>query len=112
MWKPDFELLIAKAIADLINSKPRSPLSEELQSVLRGGYFTIYVVMGGGRIDHYREAIESMVAYRIEPLISLINARPRSPTIEEIRRVLVSPRSKGPAFNSPPAEGGGPEISG
>ena len=43
-------------VADLINSEPRSPSLQELQTVLRGGY----VVMGGGTIDHCREAIESL----------------------------------------------------
>ena len=110
MWKPDCLQLIAKAVADLINSEPRSPSPQELQTVLRGGYFTMYVVMGGGTIDHYREAIESLVAHRTEPLLSPINARPRSPTIQEIRGVLISPQPKVPAFNCPPAQGGGPEI--
>ena len=103
MWKPDCELLIAKAVAELINSKPRSPSPQELQTILRGGYFAMYVVMGGGTIDDWREAIERLVNHRTEPLLSLINARPRSPTIEEIRGVLISPQRKVPAFNAPPA---------
>jgi hypothetical protein len=40
-------------------------------------------------VEDCREAIERQVAYRTDPLISLINARPRSPTIEEIRGVLI-----------------------
>ena len=64
MWQPDCLLLIAKAIAELINSKPCSPSTEEVQAVLRGGYFTMYVEMGGGTIEDCREAIESQVAYR------------------------------------------------
>jgi hypothetical protein len=92
MSKPDCLLLIAKAIVDLINSKPRSPTPEELHTVLRGGYFTWYVVMGGGTIEDCRESIETAAAYRVEPMISLINSRPRSPTVEEVRRVLISPQ--------------------
>jgi hypothetical protein len=88
MWKPDCLLLIAKAMSELINSKPRSPSTEEVQAVLRGGYFTMYVVMGGGTIENCREAIESLVAYRADAILSLVNARPRSPTIEEIKSVL------------------------
>jgi hypothetical protein len=88
MWKPDCLLLIANAIGELINSKPRSPTKQEVQAALRGGYFTMYVVMGGGTIENCREAIESAVAYRTQDIISLINSRPRSPTIEEIESVL------------------------
>ena len=88
MWKPDCLLLIAKAISELINNMPRSPSTEEVQAVLRGGYFSMYVVTGGGTIENCREAIESLVAYRTDAVLSLINARPRSPTIEEIRSVL------------------------
>jgi hypothetical protein len=88
MWKPDCLLLIADAIAELINSKPRSPSREEVQAVLRGGYFTVYVVMGGGTIETCRETIESQVAYRTDAVLSMINARPRSPTIEEIKSAL------------------------
>jgi hypothetical protein len=88
VWKPDCLLLIAEDVAQLINSKSHSPSRDELQTVLRGGYFTVYVLLGGGTIESCREAIESQVAYRTDPLISLINARPRSPTIEEIRNVL------------------------
>jgi hypothetical protein len=88
MWKPDCVLLIAEAVAELINSKPRSPSRDELQMVLRGGYFAVFVVLGGGTIEDCREAIESQVTYRTDLLISLINARPSSPTIEEIRNVL------------------------
>lgn len=88
MWKPDCLLQIAKAVAELINSKPRSPSTEELQTVLRGSYFAMNVVMGGGTIENCRDASESQVAYRTDPLISLINSRLRSPTIAEIRNVL------------------------
>jgi len=88
MWKPDCLLLIANAIAELINSKPRSPSGEEVQAVLYGGYFAVYVVMGGGTIENCREAIESLVSYRTDAILSLINSRPRSPTIEEIKSVL------------------------
>jgi hypothetical protein len=88
MWKPDCLLLLAEAVADLINNNPRSPTRVELQTVLRGGYFAAYIVCGGGTIEGSREAIESQVAYRTDLLMSLINARPRSPTIEEIRNVL------------------------
>jgi pimeloyl-ACP methyl ester carboxylesterase len=59
----------------------------------------MHVVMDGGTIDHCREAIESLVAYRTEPLLSLINARPRSPTIEEIRGDLST--TQGPRFQFP-----------
>jgi hypothetical protein len=86
--EPDCVLLIANAISEVINSKPRSPSREEVQAVLRGGYFTVYVVMGGGTIENSREAIESAVAYRTERILSLINSRPRSPTLEEIKSVL------------------------
>jgi len=48
----------------------------------------MYVVMGGGTIENCREAIESLVAYRADAILSLVNARPRSPTIEEIKSVL------------------------
>ena len=88
MWTPDCDLLMAKAIAELINSKPRSPSREEVQAVLRGGYFTFYVVMGGGTIEKYRDAIESAAAYHTERILSLINSRPRSPTLKEIKSVL------------------------
>lgn len=88
MWKPDTLLLIADAIAELINSKPRSPSREEVQAVLCGGYFAVYVVLGGGTIENCREVIESVVAYRTDAILSLINTRPRSPTIEEIKTVL------------------------
>jgi len=88
MWKPDCIMLMANAIAELINSKPRSPSREEVQAVLRGGYFTVYVVTGGGKIENCREAVESLVAYRTDAILSLINSRPRSPTIEEIKTVL------------------------
>ena len=88
MWKPDCLLLIAEAVAELINSKPRSPSRRELQNLLRGGGFSVYVVTGGGSIQNSREAIESWVAYRTDRLISLINARLRSPTVQEIRDVL------------------------
>jgi hypothetical protein len=88
MWKPDCLLLIANAIAELINSKSRSPSRQEVQAVLRGGYFSMYVVMGGGTIETCREAIESQVAYRTDAILSVINSRPRSPTIEEIKSVL------------------------
>jgi hypothetical protein len=88
MWKPDCLLLIAEAIAELIDSKPRSPSRRELQTLLHGGYFAVFVVTGGGSIENCREAIESQVAYRTDPLISLINARLRSPTVQEIRDVL------------------------
>ena len=88
MWKPDCLLLMAKAISDLINSKPRSPSREEVQAVLRGGYFTVYVVVGGGTIEKYREAIESAAVYHTERILSLINSRPRSPTLKEIKSVL------------------------
>jgi hypothetical protein len=36
MWKPDCLLLIANAIAELINSKPRSPSRQEVQAVRVG----------------------------------------------------------------------------
>ena len=36
----------------------------------------------------YRDAIESAAAYHTERILSLINSRPRSPTVEEITRVL------------------------
>jgi hypothetical protein len=36
MSKPDCLLLIARAVVELINSKPRSPSPEELQTILRG----------------------------------------------------------------------------
>jgi hypothetical protein len=88
MWKPDILLPIANAITELINSKPRSPSREEVQAVLRGGYFTVYVVLGRGTIENCREAIESVVAYRTDAILSLINSRPRSPTTEEIKSVL------------------------
>jgi len=48
----------------------------------------VYVVMGGGTIENCREAIESLVSYRTDAILSLINSRPRSPTIEEIKSVL------------------------
>jgi len=102
MWKPDCHLLIAKAISDLINSKPRSPFPEELQKVLRGGYFTMYVVMGGGTVEQCRESIETAVTCFTGSILSLINSRARSPTIEEIRRVLISPQPKVPTVNGDP----------
>jgi hypothetical protein len=89
MWKPDCVLLIAEAVAELIKSKPRSPSRYELQMLLRGGYFAYYVVTGGGSIENSREAIEELVADRTDPLIALINAQPRSPTVHEIRDVLL-----------------------
>ena len=36
-WMPDFTPM-AKAVAELINSKPCSPSLEELQTILRKGY--------------------------------------------------------------------------
>jgi len=74
MWKPDCLLLIAKAVADLINSEPRSPSPQELQNVLRGGYFTMYVVMGGGTIDHCRVAEPSALATSAPSLPQVLQA--------------------------------------
>jgi hypothetical protein len=88
MSKPDCLLLIGKSVAELFNSKPRSPSPEELHAVLPGGYFTMFVVMGGGTIEGCREAIERQAAYRADAILSLINAQPRSPSIEEIGGVL------------------------
>jgi len=36
MWKPDSLLLIANAIAELINSKPRSPSGERFKQSFMG----------------------------------------------------------------------------
>jgi hypothetical protein len=85
---------VAKSIVELINSKPRSPFPEEIQTVLRTAYLAVLATIPGAPSDNLRNIIETLVVYRTDLILALINARPRSPTIEEIRSVLTSPQDE------------------
>jgi hypothetical protein len=94
--KPDYISPIAKAIAELINSKPRSPTLEELQAFLRDAYLASFVSDEQRMlpIETCRELIEGLVPDLAAGIHALTNSRMRSPTIREIRDVLAPPRPK------------------
>jgi hypothetical protein len=96
--KPDFIPPIAKAITDLINSRPRSPTIEELQALLRDTYLASFVSDEQRRlpIEMFRWLVEKLVPDLAARLHALINSRMRSPTLKEIRDVLVSPQQEVP----------------
>jgi hypothetical protein len=97
-WKPDFSPM-AKAVAELINSKPRSPSLEELQTLLRKGYLELLLAHEERMlpIEMCVEAIEPMPLRRADEFRVLINAKPTSPTIAEMMNVLSPPRPDVPA---------------
>jgi hypothetical protein len=85
---------VAKSIVELINSRPRSPFPEEIQAVLRTAYLAVLATIPSGPNDNLRNVIEKLVEYRTDLILALINARPRSPTFEEIRSVLTTPQDE------------------
>ena len=57
---PDPLLLISQAIAELINSRPRTPTVEEVTSVYRDGYRAALARRGIIPFDQCRETVEGM----------------------------------------------------
>jgi hypothetical protein len=89
---PDPLLLIAQAIAELINSRPRTPTVEEVSSVYRDGYLAALARRGIIPPEQCREIVEGLdggcFTRRAAGVLALVNSMPRSPTVEEISEAL------------------------
>jgi hypothetical protein len=109
MAKPDLAYLDAMGatVAELINSRPRTPTREELSALMlehslaRAHALNSERKAAGERpvlFKYLQPVLTRTCEGRAEEVLALINSRPRSPTLQEIMGILhpnLQPRQRG-----------------